>query len=285
MKIIVILLLTLIVTLLAPLSVMAQTSEPPTTDKVQARDTDASQWLRKIDARLDEIKSLQAIVRYDVIQGLVGDSQTRFGTLLYHAQTPRQFRIDFTGMLYGGPPLKKINEALVFDGRYLADVRNDKKLFQRYELVREGEAAAMFDLTDSRFPLPVDLDAKQIESAYEVVLIDPTQPNPRNNKPLEGTVQLRLTPKPGREMTYQQLDIWFDQSTLLPRLVHAINAGDSGDESIILLSKIQTDVSVKADQFSTAPPTQPGWQVELNPLPPQRRGVIVETETTVVVDE
>ena len=80
---------------------------------------------------------------------------------------------------------------------------------------------------------------------------------------------------------YRQIDIWFNRDTLLPELVHAIDAGDSGDESVTLLSEVKTDVTLDRDMFSTQPPNEPGWEIELTPLP-ERREVKTETEIKVV---
>lgn len=259
------------------------TATPEAEKPKDAREVDASQWLSEIAKSLEEMKFLQARVRYDTVQGLVGDTQTRFGTLIYDANRPRRFRIDFDGLLVTGRSLKRIDETLVFDGRFLAEIKPQEKRFHRYELVPEQEMDAIFDLTDSRFPLPVDLNREQIESNYEVVLIDPVQPNPMIDKPMEGTVQLRLTPKPGREMTYAQMDIWFDRETKLPRLVHAIDSGDSGDESVIFLNDLKTDIQVADALFKTQAPTEPGWEVHFTPLNDgSRQEVRLESEVEVV---
>lgn len=141
----------------------------------------------------------------------------------------------------------------------------------------------MFDLTDSRFPLPVDLNREDIERNYEVVLIDPVQPNPMIDDAMAGTVQLRLTPKPGRDMMYQQMDIWFDRKTKLPRLVHAIDASDSGDESVILLTNLTTEAQVADTLFETTAPAEPGWEIHYTPLNgDSRQEVRVESEVRIV---
>lgn len=249
-----------------------------------ARQVDASQWLKDIQATLDAMDVLEARVRYDTIQGLVGDVQTRFGKLIYQADTPRRFRIDFDHIKQSGKSLKPMKETLVFDGRFLAEIKPEQKRFNRYELVSEAEAEAMFDLTDSRFPLPVDLNREQIEANYEVVLIDPVMPNPMiATEKMEGAVQLRLTPKPGKDLTYAQMDIWFDKATKMPRLVHAINAGDSGDESVIRLDSVKTDMKVDQGLFNTEAPKEPGWEVQFTPLGEAgREEVRVEGEIKIV---
>ena len=253
-----------------------------TSSAQKSHQVDATPWLKKIDEKVGQLKTLHARVRYDTIQGLVGDMQTRFGDLYYDASSPRRFRIDFDGLVYPGEMRRDLHESLIFDGRYLADVKRDDKLFHRIELVGAGEDAKMFDLTDSEFPLPLDFDPQKIQRVYEVVQIDPAMDHPTLHRPLDNVVQLRLTPRPGRQnMQYRQIDIWFNRDTLLPELVHAIDAGDSGDESVTLLSEVKTDVTLDRDMFSTQPPNEPGWEIKLTPLP-ERREVKTETEIKVV---
>lgn len=249
-----------------------------------AHATDASTWLEKIDQRMDKIESLKAIVRYDTIQGLVGDSQTRFGQLVYNGQRPRQFAVRFTGIVYGQPPLKPLDERLVFDGRHLAEIKPNEKVFTRWELVEEGENTDdLFDMTNNRFPLPLDLDPQKIEQGFEAVQIDPVQPDPVQNKAVPNTVQIRLTPRPEIDAGYEQMDIWFDRETCLPVLVHTLDAGDSGDEAVIRLSNVETDVTLTDNQFNTDPPLENDWQVELVPL--ERKTVEQESHITVLPAE
>lgn len=268
----------MIVCVLLPAAIAAGGS--PSTPPQDAHPTDATTWMQRIDERLDQIDSLEAIVRYDTIQGLVGDSQTRYANLRFDGEKPRRFAVRFYGIIYGQPPMKPIDEQLIFDGRYLAEVKPADQTFTRWELVREGEQADdLFDMTDSRFPLPMDMDPQKIDQRFDAVLIDPVQPDPVQGKAVDNAVQIRLTPKPGLEAGYRQMDLWFDRDTRLPVLVHALDAGESGDELLIRMSNVQTDVPLDETIFNTRPPTQGQWQVQLVPL---ERQVEVESETQVL---
>jgi hypothetical protein len=76
---------------------------------------------------------------------------------------------------------------------------------------------------------------------------------------------LKLKPKPGSQITFTEVNLWYDQTTLLPLKCQTVN-DDSGDESIFTLSKPMLNEPIAAGIISTDAPTDRGWHVEITPL-------------------
>ena len=58
-------------------------------------DPNADAFMDQIEQHSKQIKTLKAKLRYDRIQGLLGDEQRRFGRLSYAAGPPARFAIHF----------------------------------------------------------------------------------------------------------------------------------------------------------------------------------------------
>src|SRR5207249_2321989 len=95
---------------------------------------EASAWLDKIDAASQQLKTFQADVIYDREQGLMGDKQTRAGRLVYLTGPPAQFAIRFDKR-FVGKRMDPLDEAFIFDGRYLVERNGADKRFTRRDIV------------------------------------------------------------------------------------------------------------------------------------------------------
>ncbi|MFA9479811.1 outer membrane lipoprotein carrier protein LolA [Phycisphaerales bacterium AB-hyl4] len=224
----------------------------------EAEDT-AEQWLERIEARSDEIDTLTARVRYDRVQVLLGDEQTRFGRLTYDAGPPARFHVHFDRMAMHDE-MQMQERRYIFDGRWLAERHDDQRLFILRELVAEGdEGEDLLRLGEGPFALPLDLQKDTVLERFEVALVTEDEPA------FEEAVLLRLTPRPGVEIDQTQIDIWYDRETRLPLQVRTVNDVDQ-TESTIRLGEMQTGVDVDEAVFDTTPPDAAGWQVERRAL-------------------
>jgi len=234
----------------------------------KADDNPAYDWLDRIEARGEQIKTLRATVIYDRRQGILGDRQVRRGQLHYDAgrppQTPRRFDIHFDRILLDGQ-LREQDRRYTFDGRWLAERNADDKVFIRRELVAEGDAGRdLLAMGEGPFALPLNLNRQAVTQRFEVSLIEPTEDDPEN------TVHLRLMPRPNIRVEQDQIDFWFDRDSLLPVMVHTVDDAEAENITIIRLREVEVDVQMQDALFNTQPPTQPGWQIEINPLEPEQ---------------
>jgi outer membrane lipoprotein-sorting protein len=80
-------------------------------------------------------------------------------------------------------------------------------------------------------------------------------------------VHLQLTPKPDRDIDLTRVNLWYDRETLLPQRAVTVK-GDEGaqNKSIVTLLDVTMNAELEADAFDTAPPQQPGWDVEIKRL-------------------
>ena len=78
--------LTLVLTAFLSLNLYAQDKAPK---------LNVETLLDQIQAKSDSIKTYKAAVRFDQIQGLLGDEQTRFGALYYVTKPKIKFAVDF----------------------------------------------------------------------------------------------------------------------------------------------------------------------------------------------
>ena len=237
-------------------------SEPTTQPALRPAKTPAEEagrkWLKKIADRADKIDTLGAKLRYDRIQGLVGDRQRRFGRLWYQARPTRAFAIHFDRLLIDRA-LRPQDRTYVFDGTWLAERIGDQKQFFRRQVVPpDRKGADPLALGEGPFALPITTDADAVLRRFDVKLNedDETEEDP-------GPIHLVLTPYGQRKPTFTRVDIWYDRQTLLPTRVRTEDRSEN--ISVISLRETETDVEIADDRFDTHPPEERGWRVEIVP--------------------
>lgn len=222
-------------------------------------DPELNTWLDRIEARAATLESLRGKLRYEKIQGLLGDKQIRFGELSYDAGPPARFAVRFDRLVVDGR-LRGQSRAYIFDGHWLAEQQDDEKVFIRRQLVADDETSEdLLKLGEGPFALPLDLKKQTLLQRFNVKLIESTKDDP------DDTVHLQLTPKAHVDIDQSQIDIWYGERSLLPVQVHSINKA-ADEEAIIRLRELQTAAAFSNASFDTTPPSAPGWQVEIKPL-------------------
>lgn len=228
----------------------------------------AEDWLGKIEARSRHTKTLHAKLRYDRVQGLVGDRQRRFGTLVYDAGPPSRFSVHFDYLLVDRR-LDRQDRWYVFDGQWLVERYDQDKLFIKRQVVAPdtpdtpdskgngSEQADLLALGEGPFPVPVTTNKARILERFEVAVIEPAEDDPSNS------LHLQLTPKPTHPSPFTRIDLWYDRATLLPARARTVD--DSENESTIELSDLKVNDAVLPQLLDTSVPTEPGWRVEVKP--------------------
>ncbi len=224
--------------------------------------------LDRLEARGRSLHSYQASVVYTREQGLLADSQTRIGRVVYQAADantgrPPRFAVRFESLIVDDA-LRKRPRAYLFDGRWLAEVHADSKQFIRREVTRPGETYDPLKIGEGPFPLPLGQKRREVLDLYHVTRIDPNDGDPNDS------THLHLEPRgeaPHSDLT--QIDIWYSNQTLLP--VKIATADDAENLTTVWLRDAKVNQLAGNDldeQFDTTPPTKPGWKVEVIPLPP-----------------
>jgi len=229
----------------------------PTTPATPAVTPELETLLDEIEAAARELKTLQADLRYDRVQGLLGDEQRRFGQFRYDAGPPAKFDARFDKLLVDGAA-RKIDLRYTFDGVWLAERYGQDKTFTRRQMVEADAQGRPMKLGESPFVLPLDAKKADILERFSVELVEPSPDDP------EGTLHLALTPLPGVRMDQTRIDIWYDTESLLPRRVATID--ESQNTSIIDLMKVRTNRDLPDQTFDTTPPRGGGWDVQVVPL-------------------
>ena len=232
-----------------------KTEAKPTSPPVTAED-----WLDLIEKETASIKTLHAKVRYDCVQELQGDEQRRFGTLVFVAGPPARFAVHFHVMIEGETP-RKLDDWFIFDGKWLVERYNLAKKFIKTQVVSPDADAERTDpLALGAGPFAVPLGAKKevILKRFNVKLAKPEEDDPPD------TVHLSLVAKAGRDIEFENIDLWYNRKTLIPVRAAARQTG-SEEEHVYHLTKVQLDDEVKPGEIDTSEPKGRGWHVEIAP--------------------
>jgi len=239
----------------------ALAEDEPTSSTPPAVTPDVRTLLDEIEAAARGLKTLKAELRYDRVQGLLGDEQRRFGQFRYDAGPPAKFDARFDKLLVDGAA-RKIDLRYTFDGVWLAERDGEDKTFTLRRMVvldAKGQRQRKQPLRgESPFVLPFDAKKADILENFAVELIEPSPEDPEN------TLHLALTPLPRVSMDLTRIDLWYDRETLIPRRVATVD--DSENTSIIDLMKVQTNRDLPDRTFDTTPPRGAGWDVQVVPL-------------------
>ncbi len=222
-------------------------------------------WLDRIDAKADTIKTVHAGVRYERVQGLLGDSQVRFGTLMYEKGPPPRFVVHFDKLVVD-ETLRFVSRAYIYDGCWLLERLDEKKQFTKRQVVRcdgpDPPARDPLALGEGPFALPITQEKQKILEKFRVELIAPGPKDPKDVR----TVHLRLVPRDEQASEFNRIDIWHDREMLLPVRVRTFD--DSENESQIDMLNVKLNPLLDPEVFDTTVPSGRGWRGQVVPLPP-----------------
>lgn len=222
-----------------------------------AADGPAIELLQRAERAANELKTLRARLRYDRVQGLLGDQQRRFGELIYDAgddQRPPRFAVRLNRLLVDGRP-REIDKRYVYDGRWLAEIDGEDKTFIRRELVPEGERGRLLEMGEGPFALPLNMKVEAVRQRFEVEDI--------TNASEYGAPTLSLRPRAGYDVGLDQITIEYDAKTMLPQSATTVEDAEAGELSILRLFDTRTGVELADGAFDTAPPEGGQWDVQI----------------------
>jgi hypothetical protein len=226
-----------------------------------AAEDEAIKWLEKIEERSTSITGVVADLRYDRTQGLVGDTQKRFGSIVYRSGPPSRFAVHFD-LIMADMRLDREDRWYIFDGQWFVERYDNEKLFIKRQLVPapvEGVDGSYtpdaLSLGAGPFAIPITQKKDVVLRRFKVAVVEPQEGDSENS------FHLHLIPLVVRSGDITEVDLWYDQDSLLPIRVRTVD--DSENESIVYLSNVRLNESVEAFQIDTAEPTEQGWRVEV----------------------
>lgn len=236
---------------------LQRASAPAEAATAPASDPQALAWLQRIGRKHAEARTLTAQLVYDRIQGMLGDTQRRLGTLVYEAGPPARFAVHFDRLLVD-QRLVEQDRWYVFDGRWLVERLVTERQFLAYEVVPPGAGPAdALAVGQGPFVVPISPDTKRLLERFDVAVVEAAEEDPTKS------LHLRLTPRADRSSEFTQIDIWYDRESLLP--VQVWTADESENESKVTLREVKVNVPVQVEVFDTQAPTERGWDVQISP--------------------
>ncbi len=235
------------------------TAQAPLPDDV---DEPTLEVLTKVEKATHAIEAMTGKITYDRIQGLLGDKQRRYGSLVYHAGPPARFAIHLDRMLIDRA-IRPRDRWYIFDGRWLVERLDDEKRFTKWQIVPPDKDPAEVDplgAGEGPFALPIRVNKNDLVRRFKVQLVEPAEDDPADS------VHLKLLPRDGVRVDFQELDLYYDKDTLLPVQVRTLDDAESGDESIIKLRDLDTNPdNVDTTVIDVSEPTERGWHTEVKP--------------------
>jgi hypothetical protein len=276
----------------AALRVFDASTGTPDADQTTPTFTTPSQLLSALADKDAQTTTLTGAVRYTIINALENDKQMRYGKLAIsnndnadsgsdtgsgsESGQSRKYAVQFR-TLEIDQRQEQIDEQYIFDGRWFVERLPEEKQFNKRELVPAGETLDPMELMrDAPFWVSLGRDQDRLLASYDTQLLptsdglvnDPNFPELKFLADLPhvvGTVQLKLTPKPGSgfEDDWEWVRIWTNPDTLLPALY--IKADWTGDLQIVELFGAKTNEDIPASVFDTkAPDARSGWRVQIS---------------------
>ncbi len=256
-----------------PASHHAATPTNETANRSDSRSgRDQSQgWLDRISDRADHIGSIQANIRYDRRNHLLGDEQRRFGELVFIAGPPARYAIHFNKVMADDGRSKKQDRWYLFDGVWLVERLDDQKQFFKRQIVAPDAKPEDVDpLASGRGPFSLPLTARkhQVLEKFNVTLVE-SDDRDNNNADANAdeaskSIHLRLSPLPHRSADLAVIDVWYDRELLVPVRVSMLDP-DGENEQEFTLRKIVVNDPVDESVIDVSEPRGRGWLVEITP--------------------
>lgn len=234
----------------------------------------AAELLTALETADQDLRTLQAGIRYTRRMLLQGDEQIRTGTLYFErraasdgGRATRVFAIHFDDLLVG---LRREADPQewIFDGEWLIERRPREKQYIARQIAPPGEQFDPLRLGEGPLPIPIGQRAADVLARYRVELVNQYAGLENEAGSIHSFVadtwQLRLTPHEDRaeQDDFREIRLWYDRETLLPRLAKTLNR--SGDESFVQLVNLRRNEPIRGRVFDIDPPAEDeGWDVEI----------------------
>ncbi|MCZ6835263.1 MAG: hypothetical protein O7G85_05755 [Planctomycetota bacterium] len=233
----------------------------------------------KIDQLLDELEAgskdlvgFKAKISYRKYDDLTLDTQVRSGNILYRVDPEsgnKSFSLIFDRLIMN-QRLDENVKHFVFDGRWLAEIDQERKQFIKRELVPPGKVLDPLKLGEGPIPLPIGQTKQDVLKLFTVESIVPPQDEKKMLSRLtpDRVDGLRLIPRPGtREADqYDHIDLFYDKQSRLPVGIDAVEL--NGDTKTVWLRDLVKNPEFTPQmvgRFILTNPDPSKWKIDIQP--------------------
>lgn len=244
---------------------------------------DADALLDALETADRDLRTFSADVQYTKrfadIQG--GDAQIRRGRLSFRSAEPgpnpavpprRAFAVVFDQLVVDST-MRSETVKFIFDGEWLVERNDTTKQFMKRRIVPAGKVVDPLKIGEGPLVLPLGQKKSEILKRFDAELLDRraglTADDARLHGLLEGTVQLKLTPKPGltEARDFDEIRLWYRTEDLLPRMARTTTPNGAASE-VLLINQRRNQGGVggaaEAEMFDTSsPPADAGWDIDV----------------------
>lgn len=259
--------------------------------RVMGEPGNVDELLDALETADKDIKTFQSGIMYDRQFLLQGDRHVRYGDLVFRVdpaeasggasgRVRRTFAINFSS-LYIDDEVRDDKSTWAFDGEFIVEKRPAEKTFIKRRISTPEDPVDPLGLGESPVPFPIGQRKAAIQQRFNAsmpAVNDGLEMNPQDAKDdpegakdaqaliaaVEGTYQLRLVPRPefADEEEFRDIRLWYAKETFVPRMARVINR--QGDVSVVRMINIKINQPLPKGAISTDPPTEPGWDVQID---------------------
>ena len=217
--------------------------------------------LDRLDALGDSLRDFDADVRLTSEDPAFGNTATRIGKVWYQTKPDgdARIRVGFTARAENDEDPTPDRVEYVLDGGWLTDRNYARKVEVRRQVAKPGERINLLRLGEGPFPLPIGQDKAEVHRLFTVEQVPPTADGRAGDGPA-GTTHLRLTPRPTTQFAdkFQQIDVWVDDATAMPRRIETIDPRENVNETV--LENVRVNPGLNDADFQLGPVD--GWDVK-----------------------
>lgn len=247
--------------------------DPMPADIVPIEDPELDKLLDKLEKSADDLRSFTARITYRKFDSLLNRNETRSGEIIVLSEPvpdapgafKRKFAVLFEKRVISGR-LDETQKHYIFDGRWLAEIDHERKIYSAREIVPPGRTLDPLKLGEGPFPLPIgQLKSKVLERF--VVNWAPAPGGLLNDLDPDSVYGITLTPRAGTEESdeFRRVDIYYDKETLLPVGIETVEVY-SDDRKTVLLRDLKRNQNLDEQTMKKVTierPDDPGeWTID-----------------------
>ena len=240
-------------------------------DIVPIDDPALDELLDTLETSADDLKSFTARIVYRKFDDLLGRRETRSGDLIVLSEPvpdapgafKRKFAILFDTLVIDTRK-SDVKKHYIFDGRWLAEIDHEHKLYVSREIVPPGRVLDPLKLGEGPFPLPIGQRKQRVLERFVVDwaprpsgLLDELNP--------EDVLGITLSPRMGTDEAevFRRVEIYYDKQTLLPVGIDTLEV--NGDRKTVLLRNLQRNPDLDEETLEKVTierPSTDDWTID-----------------------
>lgn len=236
-------------------------------------DDELDALLDKLEANAQDLETFTADITYRKLDDLLGRRETRTGEIIFVSQPVegvpgaflRKFGIIFHTLIVNSRK-DQYEKHYIFDGRWLAEIDKQRKVFIAREIVPPGETLDPLKLGEGPFPLPIGQQKSEVLQRFVVERTEPPIGGLLGG--LENVTGIMLIPRVGTPQAeeFRTVEVFYDNDTLLPVGIEAV--ATNGDRKTVRLRNVKRNPELTDQQRADITITQPDpeqWMIDKRP--------------------